>query len=146
MYSREEKQLRVSDIWTLALYLLIVVKVRIFFKLLWRPFDRQLGTIIKSFHDREKEIRNEASIAQSKDSKKYYQVEYDTRTQLVELAVDHKEYRLKDDETKCLEALRTSDYLTDKERVPERVPGTCNWFLRHERYKRWQTHESSAIL
>ena len=42
-----------------------------------------------------------------------------------------------DEETKCFETLRTSDYRAAKDRNPQRLPGTCRWFLEHPKYQEW---------
>ncbi|KAH0536058.1 hypothetical protein FGG08_007039 [Glutinoglossum americanum] len=41
-----------------------------------------------------------------------------------------------DPETKCLNLL-ASNYREDKDRNPDRVPGTCNWFLGHPKFLSW---------
>ncbi|MCJ1262547.1 hypothetical protein MMC22_002417 [Lobaria immixta] len=41
------------------------------------------------------------------------------------------------DESKCFETLRTSNYLARKDLNPERLPGTCKWFLDHPKYLGW---------
>jgi ankyrin repeat protein len=44
-----------------------------------------------------------------------------------------------------LQTLRTSDYEQFKDRNPDRLEGTCNWFLRHDHFITWQ-QASSALL
>jgi NACHT domain len=46
----------------------------------------------------------------------------------------------------CLCTLYTSDYESHKERNPERVPGTCEWFLKNENYKNWRQERISSLL
>jgi hypothetical protein len=48
-------------------------------------------------------------------------------------------------ELKCLQILRTSDYEQFKDRNPDRLEGTCEWFLQHERYHEWQQKESGLL-
>jgi len=48
-----------------------------------------------------------------------------------------KEVHLNEEERKCFETLRTSDYQQAKDRNPERLPGTCKWFLEHPKYQGW---------
>lgn len=50
------------------------------------------------------------------------------------------------EESKFLQALFNSDYQQHKARNPEKVPGTCQWFLQNARYKRWIEDTSSGLL
>ncbi|EXU95517.1 ankyrin repeat protein [Metarhizium robertsii] len=50
------------------------------------------------------------------------------------------------DETKCLQSLYKSDYKSHGKRNPDRVPGTCEWFLRHPKYRRWRQERQSSLL
>jgi ankyrin repeat protein len=49
-------------------------------------------------------------------------------------------------ELKCLQALRTSDYEEFKDRNPDRLDGTCKWFLQHKTYQEWQQNSSTGLL
>ena len=49
-------------------------------------------------------------------------------------------------ESKCLQSLRTIDYESDKARIAERMPGTCQWFLSHHRYQSWLRNTRSRLL
>ena len=49
-------------------------------------------------------------------------------------------------ESECLHTLRTLDYESDKSRIAERVPGTCQWFLSHEKYQSWLNETHSQLL
>lgn len=40
-------------------------------------------------------------------------------------------------ESKCLGSLRTTLYEETKAQNPDRVPGTCEWFLQHPTYRKW---------
>jgi hypothetical protein len=59
--------------------------------------------------------------------------------------------RLKDEidkvskELECLRILRTSDYEQFKDRNPDRLEGTCEWFLQHERYHEWRQSNSGLL-
>ena len=46
----------------------------------------------------------------------------------------------------CHQALRTSDYESHKERVPDKVDGTCRWVLDHPHFQYWWKIESSRLL
>ncbi len=49
-------------------------------------------------------------------------------------------------ESECLYTLRTLDYESDKSRVADRVPNTCEWFLSHEKYEIWLSETHSQLL
>lgn len=56
-----------------------------------------------------------------------------------------------DDETytrksAILQRLRTLDYKERMERNPERISGTCEWFVTHKSFKEWQQSKSSYML
>jgi ankyrin repeat protein len=50
------------------------------------------------------------------------------------------------DECECQQALRTSEYENFKARNPDRIPDTCQWFLRHQNFHAWHQSEVSALL
>ncbi|KAI0107486.1 purine and uridine phosphorylase [Nemania sp. FL0031] len=45
-----------------------------------------------------------------------------------------------------LKMLHTSPYRDRKERNPDRYPGTCEWFVTHESFRRWRDSISSSML
>ena len=47
--------------------------------------------------------------------------------------------------SQCCESLRTTDYLFHKEKIPDRITGTCQWFLDHRKYKEWLRNERSWL-
>jgi ankyrin repeat domain-containing protein 50 len=49
-------------------------------------------------------------------------------------------------EIACLQCFYTSDYESHRRRNPDRVAGTCEWFLRHPRYLTWRQKGESAFL
>ena len=51
-----------------------------------------------------------------------------------------------EEESRCLQSLFTSDYGASKARNPDRVPGTCQWFLQSEKYKKWKDNRFSDLL
>lgn len=53
---------------------------------------------------------------------------------------------LEEEASRCHECLRTSDYELGKEKNPDRIPGTCEWFLQHPRYREWLQAKGSAWL
>ena len=53
---------------------------------------------------------------------------------------------LTEEEQACLLSLYTSDYEAHKNRNPKAVDGTCQWILRHEKYKAWCEAQGSSLL
>ncbi|KAN0070010.1 hypothetical protein V8E54_011591 [Elaphomyces granulatus] len=49
-------------------------------------------------------------------------------------------------ELEILKRLHKSPYRDRKERNPDRVPGTCEWFVAHELFRDWQESKSSRML
>ncbi|KAM6476480.1 ankyrin repeat-containing domain protein [Trichoderma sp. SZMC 28011] len=47
---------------------------------------------------------------------------------------------------KIMQALYTSPYLQRKDRNPDRVPGTCEWFMNHHDFHHWRDNTSSSLL
>ncbi|KAI9163640.1 Serine/threonine-protein phosphatase 6 regulatory ankyrin repeat subunit A [Paramyrothecium foliicola] len=47
---------------------------------------------------------------------------------------------------KILQTLASLPYEDRKDRNPKRVPGTCEWFLRHPLYQEWSLKDGSGIL
>ncbi|GKU23142.1 unnamed protein product [Fusarium langsethiae] len=45
-----------------------------------------------------------------------------------------------------LHVLQTSPYLDGKNRNPDRVDGTCGWFVRHSHFQQWRESKSSSML
>ncbi|KAG7402611.1 Ankyrin repeat domain-containing protein 50 [Fusarium oxysporum f. sp. rapae] len=45
-----------------------------------------------------------------------------------------------------LQTLHTSPYLDRKNRNPDRVRGTCEWFVGHDQFKNWRDSKSSSML
>ena len=46
----------------------------------------------------------------------------------------------------CHQILRTSNYESHRERNPDRVDGTCRWFLEHPHYQYWWKSNTSNLL
>ncbi|KAN0077469.1 Ankyrin repeat-containing domain protein [Elaphomyces granulatus] len=49
-------------------------------------------------------------------------------------------------EIKILKKLNKSPYRERKERNPERIKGTCEWFVAHELFRKWHESKSSTML
>ncbi|CAK7221593.1 hypothetical protein SBRCBS47491_004580, partial [Sporothrix bragantina] len=67
--------------------------------------------------------------------------------QHIETTKSHHDKRL---HSECLQALRAAGgnipYEWYKDRTPDRVPGTCEWFLGQEALCKWQTKNTSGVL
>lgn len=53
----------------------------------------------------------------------------------------HQEWRQIDEERKCHQILRTSEYERHKSRNPDRMNETCEWCLVHPSFKQWLESE-----
>lgn len=51
-----------------------------------------------------------------------------------------------EEQKQCLATLRTIDYVAPRKLLPERGPGTYEWFLQHPRYDEWLKADDSALL
>jgi ankyrin repeat protein/nucleoside phosphorylase len=63
---------------------------------------------------------------------------YDARVQLNE--------RLKARRMDILKKLNVSPYRDQKDRNPDRIPGTCQWFVNHTIFQDWQASQTSRML
>ncbi|KAI9762073.1 MAG: hypothetical protein M1840_001482 [Geoglossum simile] len=59
---------------------------------------------------------------------------------------DQKELFKTKEQEGCLKSLRTTLYEDNMEKNPDRVPGTCEWFLRHPKYCEWLDGSASNLL
>lgn len=50
-----------------------------------------------------------------------------------------------EEEVKCLRSL-TSNYKEDKNRCEQRVPGTCEWVLQHDKFLHWRQENTASLL
>ena len=55
-------------------------------------------------------------------------------------------WRRSDEQEKCLQAFRTTNYETQKDLNPEREAGTCLWCLDDERFRNWRDKSTSCLL
>lgn len=46
----------------------------------------------------------------------------------------------------CVSQFRTTDYERQMKLNPIRVPGTCEWFCKHERFKSWLSSKGSGLF
>ena len=56
------------------------------------------------------------------------------------------EYQAIEEASSCHKSLRVSEYEFNKDKNPPRIPGTCEWFLQHSRYRKWLETTTSAWL
>ena len=59
---------------------------------------------------------------------------------------EQQQWHRTDEESRCLQALCTSIYEDHKDRNPPRVPDTCLWFLKNQRFSDWSASDSSDLL
>jgi hypothetical protein len=45
-----------------------------------------------------------------------------------------------------MQNLSTSDYLSHRQRIPTKAPGTCEWFLQHAKYQSWLLGPKANLL
>ncbi|KAK2599136.1 hypothetical protein QQS21_005397 [Conoideocrella luteorostrata] len=50
------------------------------------------------------------------------------------------------EQRECLRGFYHENYESYRNRNPDRIAGTCEWFLRHPEYRNWRTKESSGLL
>ncbi|CAI7665531.1 unnamed protein product [Penicillium glandicola] len=82
-------------------------------------------------------------------SDKGYEMVKDDLEELMTKAIDMEltpSFETTQDSRDCLQILRTSDYEQYKDRNPERLDETCEWFLHHENFSHWHKSESSTLL
>ncbi|KAK6505067.1 hypothetical protein TWF481_006990 [Arthrobotrys musiformis] len=56
-----------------------------------------------------------------------------------------KSEKLRARKSDVLQKLYKTSYQDHKDRNPDRVPGTCEWFVAHERFREWQESKSTAL-
>lgn len=57
-----------------------------------------------------------------------------------------RQEKYRDDKEADLLEILASDYKSDKDSIPERVPGTCEWFFEDDRFLSWRNNKSSSLL
>ncbi|KAK8207098.1 hypothetical protein IWZ01DRAFT_528767 [Phyllosticta capitalensis] len=69
-----------------------------------------------------------------------------TQQRLLYVTENQDQHRLEELETQCLQLFAQVDYEGYKLAVPERIPGTCQWFLGQQRYHKWLQEDSKLLL
>lgn len=59
---------------------------------------------------------------------------------------EQRDWHRTEEESQCLQALCTSTYVDHKDIKPDRVPGTCRWFLDNNKFHEWAESETSELL
>lgn len=70
----------------------------------------------------------------------------DINAQILRHQIEADKARLTKDELDRLQLFHITDYQRYKDRVEDRLEGTCEWFLSHENYKEWLEHDSNLLL
>ncbi|MCJ1310665.1 hypothetical protein MMC25_004331 [Agyrium rufum] len=95
------------------------------------------------------EVRNHATECQRVFGALVNKEEVDQREALHQQRVDSivdklvnirdtlQEIHFNEEQQRCFEVLSTSDYASAKNHNPKRSPGTCKWFLDHQKYHEW---------
>ena len=79
----------------------------------------------------------------------YRSIQQKTQQLAVELKESIEEQRDRhrtEEEIKCLQALCTTTYMDHKDINPDRVHGTCQWFLNNENFHKWAESDCSELL
>ena len=59
---------------------------------------------------------------------------------------EQRDWHRTEEEIRCLQALCTATYMDHKDLNPDRVHGTCQWFLKNGRFHEWAESDSSKLL
>ncbi|KAB2580446.1 hypothetical protein DBV05_g845 [Lasiodiplodia theobromae] len=70
----------------------------------------------------------------------------DINAQILKRQIEADKAHLTSDELDRLQLFHITDYQRYKDRVEDRLEGTCEWFLSHENYKEWLKHDSNLLL
>ena len=97
----------------------------------WKEQETRMD---KLFHSQEEHYR---SIQQKKE-----QMALD-RKQSIE---EQRDWHRTEEEIRCLQALCTTTYMDHKNINPDRVHGTCQWFLKNETFHKWAESDCSELL
>ena len=86
------------------------------------------------------------------DIQKTIEENRDAVRELVEIKQDEFKQKLSDKQQECLQLFRLTSSSKDatyewyKDRVEDRVDGTCEWFLNHENFQTWLERVSGPLL
>ncbi|KAL8299133.1 hypothetical protein RB593_009145 [Gaeumannomyces tritici] len=106
-----------------------------------RRFANFLRDVVKydPWEDMLEKIKNLGRDVESESMQINIDLSRDALGELVQWAKESEE-------DKCLQSLKRGDYAWYKDRVQDRVPDTCLWFLNHDSYQSWLTADSGPLL
>jgi ankyrin repeat domain-containing protein 50 len=90
---------------------------------------------------------NTASSSQSNDDRsghEFIEARFNGPVQFKSASGQQKDRDMR--QLEILRRLNVCPYRDRKDRNPDRVPGTCNWFISHELFRSWEEHKSSSML
>ena len=96
-----------------------------------------------------KDLSRRLDLLLFEHGKQYYELQRTADhilTGVEHLSKEQQQWHRTDEESRCLQALCTSTYEDHKDRNPPRVPGTCLWFLKNQRFDDWLARDSSDLL
>lgn len=91
-------------------------------------------------------------LTSTKDLKQIAVDQRDIAKEQLKVAQNAAQERLSDQQKKCLQLFRLTKsdkdatYESYKERVEDRVEGTCTWVLRHDNFKAWRKKDTGPLL
>ncbi|KAL9119561.1 MAG: hypothetical protein Q9187_003885 [Circinaria calcarea] len=91
-------------------------------------------------------IDNQTQKVQERLEESHIQDQAFILTELKASRAEQELYHTTSEESDCYECLRTTDYESNKNKNPDRIPGTCEWFLGHMKYRNWLDEQASAWL
>ena len=134
-----------------------VIKSLLFPKSSWRPFKTRFSQILISFEENRKSVKREAEISHMIEAQRAQELARDT--------ILKAELEKKGQISQKMKSLYGSDYLAESERRSIlamlstikyrqrqrrlhnlRHPGTCEWLLKHRKYREWRASDKSSCL
>ena len=117
-----------------------VTNLKIFSKLVWKPFELQFGRVMASFRQHSKNVERSAGLSHMIEAPDARETTRDHQMQL------QKAY----DEDRCqrvLDSLTCVKYEQKHQNLQSlRQEGTCEWLITNEMYLVWKKAHSSAVL
>jgi hypothetical protein len=115
-------------------------------KLTWRPFEQQYGEVLDKFQRNQIKVEREIDLARTIENTNHQEITKEMQQKLEAMEEMRIEQAAAGREIKWFNALRTSDYEFTKDKNPERVPGTCEWLLKHNKYKAWLDSKRAGMI
>ena len=105
-----------------------------------------LETTLNEPNRRVQELLEQSRSQDEEDQSRLLAELSNSRKQQEDWRQDEKNWRLIEQESKCFECLRTTEYDIPRNNIKNPEPGTCGWFWRHPRYRDWHSKSTSAWL